>query len=85
MGESVDVTSRVADQPRSAIGFDVAQCEPPSDLPVGDSIAIADRLELRRSAIVAVPSIGVASGVDDGRACLAWVEVLSASFTAAAV
>ena len=53
-------------------------------MPVGDSILIADRLELLRSAIVVVLSMGHASGVGDDRACLARVEALSASFTAAA-
>ena len=43
MGESVNVTARVADQLRSLRGFDRAQFRPRSDAPVGDSIMIADR------------------------------------------
>ena len=84
MGESVNVTARVADQLRSRSGFDVAQLEPRSDVPVGDSMMIADRLELLRSAIVAVLSVGLSSGVSDDSACLARVAALSASFTAVA-
>ena len=45
---------------------------------------IADRLELLRSAIVPVLSIGLASGVGDDSSCLARVAALSASFTAVA-
>ena len=78
MGESVNVTSRVADQLRSLSGFDVAQFGPRSDVPVGDSIMIADRLEVLRSAILAVLSVGLASDVGDGTACLARVAALSA-------
>ena len=83
-GESVKVTSRVADQLRSPNGFDVAQFGPRSDVPVGDSIMIADRLELLRLAIVAVLSVGLASDVVEVSACLARLAALSASFTAAA-
>ena len=84
VGEPVKVTSRVTDQLRSLSGFDVAQFGPRSDVPVSDSIMTADRLELFRSAIVAVLSIGLASGVGDDSACLARVAALCASFTAAA-
>ena len=84
VGESVNVTSRVADQLRSLSGFGVAQFGLRSDVPVGDSIVIADRLELLGSAIVAVLSVGLASDVGDHSVCLARVAPLFASFTAVA-
>ena len=84
MGKSVNVTSRVAGQLRSLSCFDMAQFGPRSDMPVGDSIMIADRLELLRSAIVAVLSVGLASDVGDDSACLAQVVARSTSFTAVA-
>ena len=84
MVESVTVTTRVADQLRSLSGFDVAQFGPRSDVPVGDSMMIADCLELLRSASVAVLSVGLSSGVSDGSSCLARVAALNVSFTAVA-
>ena len=67
MGESVNFNPRVADQLRSVRGFDVAQFGSRSGVPVCDSIMIADRLELLRSAIVAVSSVGLSSDVNGQR------------------
>ena len=82
VGESVNVTALGHNQLRSLSGFDVAQFGPRSDVPVGDSILIADRLELLRSAILTVLSAGLSSDVVDDSAGLARVAALCASFTA---
>ena len=84
VAESVNVTSRVADQLRSLSCCDVAKFGPHSKEPVGNSIMIAERLELLRSPNVAVLSVGLAFDVGDDSACPARVAALSAFFTAVA-
>ena len=81
---SVNVTSRVADQLRSLSCCDVAKFGPHSKEPVGNSITIADCLELRRSPIVTVLSVGLGSDVGDDSACPAQVAAISPSFTTVA-
>ena len=59
MGESVNVTARVAAQLRPITDFDVSLFGPRTDGPPEGCLMVADRLELMRSALIKVlPDIG---------------------------
>ena len=83
VGEATHVTANVASQLRSFSSVDVGAYGPRVEGPIGQSIMVADRLDLLRLAVVAILSVGFSPGVDDDLPRLARVNSLGDAFTVA--